>query len=89
MDKRIIFSHHALARLEERGITQAEVISTVESGEKLGAKRGTIAFRKNFPFASEWKNRYYEIKQVMPIVMEKGDSFIIITAYAFYFGGIQ
>jgi hypothetical protein len=89
VDKRIIFSNHALARLEERGITQAEVISPVESGEKLNAKRGTIAFRKNFPFASKWKNRYYEIKQIMPIVIEKGDNYIVVTAYAFYFGGTQ
>ena len=46
-----------------------------------------FSFRKNFPFVSKWKGKYYEIKQVMPIVTEKDKEWIVITVYVFYFGG--
>ena len=83
----IVFSRHALARLSERGITKEEVESAINSGERVTAKRRMIAYRKNFRFASKWKNRYYETKQVMPIVIEKEEKLIVVTVYAFYFGG--
>jgi hypothetical protein len=87
MSKQIVFSRHVLDRLKERGVTKEEIQTAIQSGERSSAKRGMIAFRKNFHFASEWKNRYYEIKQVMPIVIEEDDKLIVVTVYAFYFGG--
>ena len=53
----------------------------------MPAERGRIAFRKNFPFLSDWKNRYYEVKQVVPIVVEEEDAIVVVTVYVFYFGG--
>jgi hypothetical protein len=87
MPKKIIFSQHALERLPERGVTREEVEATINTGERINAKSGRTAYRKSFPFAAEWKNRYYDIKQVMPIVVEEGDSTVVVTVYAFYFGG--
>ena len=49
--------------------------------------KGRMSFRKNFSYESEWKGKYYEIKQVMHVVMEEQDQFVFITVYAFYFGG--
>ncbi len=86
-EKPIVFSVHTLERLPERGITREEVEATIRTGEKLPAKSGRISYRKNFPFEGKWKNRYYDIKQVMPIVVEEGDRLVVVTAYAFYFGG--
>ena len=57
------------------------------NGERIPAKIGRVAYRKNFPFESKWKNRYYEIKQVVPIVVEDGDILVVVTVYAFYIGG--
>jgi hypothetical protein len=85
--KPIIFSRHALDRLPERGVTREEAESAVKSGERIRARRGRVAYRKNFVFEARWKNRYYEIKQVVPVVVEKGDKLLIVTVYAFYFGG--
>jgi len=83
----VIFSRHALEQLADRGATQEEVVKAVQEGERVPAKVGRLAFRKNFPYEEKWKNKYYEIKQVMPIVVEEGGKFVVITVYVFYFGG--
>lgn len=83
----IVFSQHALEQLVDRGATQGEVIKAIQEGEKVPAKAGRTAFRKNFPYEKKWGNKYYEIKQVMPIVVDERDKFVVITVYVFYFGG--
>jgi len=85
--KQIIFSKHALEQLTDRGTTQEEVIFTIQNGEEIPAKKGRFAFRKNFIFNAIWKEKYYEIKQVMPIVKKEMDKYIVVTVYVFYFGG--
>jgi hypothetical protein len=87
--KPIRFSQHALSQLPDRGATESEVFAAITSGERLPARHGRIAFRKNFPFEQVWKGRYYEIKQVMPIVIEEADELVVVTVYVFYFGGAR
>lgn len=55
-------------------------------GERVPARQGRAAYRKNFPFRAEWKGRYYETKQVMPIVAEEDDTLVVVTVYVFFFG---
>jgi len=83
----IVFSKHALDQMIKRGATRTEVEATIREGEVTPAKKGRLAFRKNFPFGSEWKGKYYEMKQVMAIVVKEEERFAVITVYAFYFGG--
>lgn len=52
----------------------------------MPAKKNRISFRKNFPFEKMWKNKYYSSKQVMPIVVEEGENYVVITVYVFFFG---
>lgn len=85
--KRVIISPHARGQMGLRGATGAEVEITISQGERLPARRGRTAFRKNFPFRSDWKGRYYETKQIMPIVVEEDDTVTVVTVYVFYFGG--
>lgn len=85
--KEITFSQHALDQMVKRGVDISEVEATIKYGEMVPAKEGRLAFRKNFTFESEWKDKYYEIKQVMPVVVEEDDQIIVITVYSFYFGG--
>ena len=87
--KRIVFSPHAREQLALRGATEAEAEAAILEGERLPAERGRIAFRKNFPFLSDWKGRYYEVKQVMPVVVEEEDAIVVVTVYVFYFGGSE
>lgn len=85
----IVFSAHALDQMVDRGASKAEVEAAVRQGEEIPAKKGRRAFRKNFPFNSQWKGRYYEFKQVMPVVAEEADRWVVITVYVFYFGEKQ
>jgi len=84
---RIIFSQHALEQLNDRGALKEEVERAIEEGEEVPAKKGRKSFRKNFVYEREWKGKFYEIKQVMPIVVEEDEEIIVITVYVFYFGG--
>lgn len=85
--KPIVYSQHACDQMSNREVTETEVEMAILEGEIVPAKKGRLGFRKNFRFESEWKGKYYEIKQVMPIVAEEQDQYVVITVYAFYFGG--
>ena len=87
--KRIVFSSHAREQLVLRGATEADAETAILEGERLPAERDRTAFRKNFPFLSDWKDRYYEVKQVMPVVVEEEDAIVVVTVYVFYFGGSE
>jgi len=84
--KKIVFSQHALDQLHDRGASKEEVTLAIKEGEEVPAKKGRRAFRKNFRFSSKWKGKHYEVKQVMPIVVEQAEEIIVVTVYVFYFG---
>jgi hypothetical protein len=85
--KSIVFSIHALEQMADRGASQSEVEIAINEGEEVPAKQGRRAFRKNFPYNSTWKGRHYEFRQVVPVVAEEPDTWVVITVYVFYFGG--
>lgn len=85
--KPIVFSQHALDQLIDRGTSKEEVDKACQEGEQVPAKKGRVAFRKNFYFGSKWKGKHYEIKQVMPIMAEEPEKLVVVTVYVFYFGG--
>ena len=87
--KPIIFSRHAAEQMRLRGVTREEVEQCIRIGERIPANQGRLAFRKNFSFRSEWQGKYYEVKQVMPMVAEDEDRMVVVTVYSFYFGGTQ
>ena len=87
--KPIVLSQHALDNLGDRGTTPVEVEEAIRLGERMPAKRGRIAFRKNYPFRARWKGRLYETKQVMPIVPEEVDRLVVVTVYVFLIGGAR
>jgi hypothetical protein len=76
---------HARERLNERGATEAEVVATVESGERFSAKFGRTGFRRNFAFASEWLGRRYATKQVEAYAVEEAGEWLVITVVVRFF----
>ncbi|MBI4227424.1 MAG: hypothetical protein HY600_04000 [Candidatus Omnitrophica bacterium] len=84
--KPIVFSQHANDQLADRGATVPEVELAIREGERGPAKRGRLAFRKNFAFGRSWKGVYYESKQVAPIVVEESGRLVVVTVYVFYIG---
>lgn len=85
-EKPIKFSQHALDGMPDRGTTKEEVEQAIRTGESFPAKKGRLAFRKNFVYNNHWKGKFYKIKQVVPIVAEESDRFIVVTVYTFFIG---
>jgi hypothetical protein len=82
--KHVIFSEHALKQMLERGASREEVIQAIHHGERIPAKHSRMSYRHNFQYNGKWGNKFYRIKQVMPIVREE-KSIVVITVYVFYF----
>jgi hypothetical protein len=78
------FHPHARERLAERGATEMEVVTTIETGERFPAKFGRTGFRRNFPFAGTWRNRQYATKQVEAYAVDE-DGWLVITVIVRYF----
>jgi len=83
--KPIYFSHHVLQRMIERGTTRQEVEAAIRHGRTLPAKAGKTAFRLNLRFEQMWKGKYRGTKQMMPIVAELPDRYVVVTVLTFYF----
>ena len=77
---------HARDRMQERGIREAEVHGTVESGERFPAKFGRSGFRRNFTFGAAWRGKHYESKQVEAFAVQEGPDWLVITVIARYLG---
>ena len=72
-------------RMEERGVTEYEIINTVEEGEEFTAKFGRTGFRRNFEFGGVWRGKQYQTKQVEVFTVNENDRFIVITVIVKYF----
>jgi hypothetical protein len=79
------FHPHARQRLAERGATEGEVVTAVESGERFPAKFGRMGFRRNFAFDAEWLGRKYSTKQVEAYAVEHEDGWLVITVLVKFF----
>jgi len=88
-EKPIKFSQHALDNITDRGTSKEEIEMAIRTGECLPAKKGRLAFRKNFSYNDVWKGKFYQAKQVMPIVVEEPDRFVVVTVYVFFIGVVK
>jgi Domain of unknown function (DUF4258) len=51
------FDSHALKRMAERGASEADVIATIEAGERVSARFDRTGVRRNFAFDAVWGGR--------------------------------
>ncbi len=84
MTPRVRLHPHARGRLEERGTNEAEVVATVEGGERFVAKYGRTGFRRNFVFGGVWRGRRYAYKQVVAFAVEE-HGWLVITILVKYY----
>ncbi|MEW6250720.1 MAG: DUF4258 domain-containing protein [Planctomycetota bacterium] len=75
---------HAVARLAERGATEDEVRAAVQNGERLPAKFGRTAFRRNFAYNRTWRGKFYATRQVEAIAVPE-DGWLVITVLVRFF----
>lgn len=71
--------------MKKRGTIEAEVIQTVDDDTWRPAKAGKFECSKNFAYNGYWNGKYYNTKQVMPVLKDEDDYIAIITVYVFYF----
>ena len=76
---------HARERMVERGATEAEIIATVERGERFPARFGRAGFRRNFVYEQEWRNKFYRTKQLEVIAVAENDDWLVLTVIVRYF----
>jgi hypothetical protein len=81
----IRFHPHSLERMEERNTTEEEVKATVEKGEQFPGKFGRTGFRRNFPFDSAWRGKFYKIRQIEAYAVREGSDWLVITLITKYF----
>ena len=75
---------HARQRMAERSAKEAEVIATVEHGERFPAKFGRTGFRRNFAFEQQWRGRHYRTKQLEVIAVAE-NGWLVLTVVVRYF----
>ncbi len=75
---------HARARVGERGATEAEVIATVQEGERFPARLDRVGFRRNFTYNSLWQGTWYATKQVEAITVEE-EGLLVVTVLVKFF----
>ena len=76
---------HAKERLSERGATEEEIITAIETGETFPAKFGRTGFRRNFAFGEQWKGKIYATKQVEVYAVQEGEDWLAITFVTRFF----
>ena len=82
---KVLLHPHAKDRLIERGVTEAEVKTTVSTGEAFSAKFNRTGFRKNFSYGRIWKDRMYLTKQVEAYAAKESGSWLVITVVTKFF----
>ncbi|MCX5683545.1 MAG: hypothetical protein NT049_07665 [Planctomycetota bacterium] len=70
--------------MAERGATEAEVVATVEHGERFPAKFGRTGFRRNFAFDGKWRGRAFATKQVEAYAVDE-QGWLVITVIVRYY----
>jgi hypothetical protein len=89
VEKTIKFSQHALDNMADRGASKEEVELAIRTGECFPAKKGRLSFRKNLSYNATWKGKFYQVKQVMPIVADEPERLVVVTVYVFFIGGVK
>lgn len=79
----IRFTRHALEQAGKRGTTPAEIADVLRTGSTDTARAGYSALSKVYPFAGEWRGRYYPEKKVRVIYAVEADETVVITVYVY------
>lgn len=81
----IVFSLRAQEKMIDRGASEEEIRLAIGTGNPEPARKGRVIFRKNFNFNKNWRGKHYAVKQVVPIVSQEEDNFVVVTVFVYYF----
>jgi hypothetical protein len=85
MAKPIRLSGHAREQLTRRGVSEYEVVETIQTSKWDITELNRLQCRKDFPFDGLWNGKPYKSKQVRPIFVEESNEIVVITVYSYYF----
>jgi len=85
LEKRIVITKHAREKMADRGVSEEEIREAIMIGRREPAQRGLFQYRLNTEYHQFWGGKYYGMKQVMPIVAEEKDRYVVVTVYSYYF----
>ena len=85
--KPIYLSGHAAGYIALRGFTAPEVESAIRTAawQTASQGQGRLECRKTFNYGQNWNGKYYAVKQVRPVFVEKATEIIVVTVYTYYF----
>lgn len=81
----VVLHPHATVRALERGATENEIISVVETGEVFPAKYGRTGFRKTIIYNDTWQGVHYYARQVECFAVKEEDNWIVLSLLVKYF----
>jgi hypothetical protein len=85
LDKRVIITKHARGKMADRGVSEEEIREAIRIGRCEPAQRGLMQYRLNIEYRQLWGGKYYGMKQVLPVVAEADDRYVVVTVYSYYF----
>ena len=85
LDRRIVFTRHAREKMLDRGVSEEDVTKAVCVGRREAARHELWQYCINLQFNRRWSGKYYGIKQVIPVIAEEEERYVVVTVYAFYF----
>lgn len=83
--KPIRLSEHVKEQLIFRGAAEEEIFEAIRSSQWQPAELGRLECRKDFAFENIWNKKYYKIKQVKPVFVEKEKEIVVVTVYTYFF----
>jgi len=79
------FHAHLLSRMEQRGISRAEIEITLSEGwPATDTKDGTLGKVHVFDYNKDWEGNVFEAKEVTVYYKFKDGNFVLLTAKARY-----
>jgi len=75
---------HAKLRARERGASEDEIGSTINTGIDVVVSRGRKAKEKVFEYNNEWLGKEYAQKKIQAIFVEEYGAIVVITVKVFY-----
>lgn len=82
MDIRI--ERHTIAKAEERGTNQNEIIDVINNGTDIPAKYNRFGKSKVFNYKKFRNRKFYEQKKVEVYYTIESNQIITVTVYVFY-----
>ena len=81
---KIIIDPHTLERAFERGVSEKDIMDTLENGNNITGKKGRLGKTMVFDFNNVWNGKHYLQKKLEVFYVIENDVIITVTVYVYY-----